>query len=264
MKQTVFIIAFFSAAFFLHAEDVVYSDNVWQINKLFFATDNSKPITEPTSFRIKKGGEALHIEVKLEGFHWKKLQETPFTVNQNAWPSEESVEIFLDPGRRCANYVQIAAGVNGTLYDNRMIKKAWGASWSVKREDFKGGVLLHFTIPFDEEFELPEDGDIWGFNICRNVKNGSPYFSTFAKIGSVFNNPSKFAELRFGTETTFAEACRRKNIEDFLAVESELKTEQVLHEFRKKVADIKKEYNEIDITAIKDELKVIKAMKEAK
>ena len=241
---------------------IAYSDNEWQTGKITFASDNNRVIPEPTAFRVRTTASALEIEIKLEGAHWKQLQAKPFKPAQSSWPAEESAEIFLDPGRSCSKYIQLAAGVNGNLFDNRLVKKPWTAKWSVAREDFDGGVTLKFVIPFDDTMKKPETGDIWGFNICRNVKNASPYYSTFAKVGRIFKNPSKFAELRFGTEATFAAANQAKNLKQLAVVEKEISAAGLVAHFAARIAKLRKECNETDIQAMKDELKLMKAMKE--
>lgn len=241
-----------------------YTDNQWVVNKIMFAADNNKPIPEPTAFRLALTDKALIVEIKLEGKHWKDFQKTPFKIRKNVWPLTESVEIFLDPGRSCSKYVQIAAGVDGNVFDNRYVKKAWNAKWTVKRLDFKGGVTFQFTIPFDDEFKKPEIGEIWGFNICRNVKHTSPYFSTFAKVGTYFNTPAKFAELRIGTPESFLSANQQKNRKMLAEVEKEIKQAGFAIHFSKRITMLKKNCDELGIQAIKDELRLLKAMKEIK
>ena len=243
---------------------IVYTDNVWQQDRITFARNNNEVIPEPTAFRIRTTPSALEVEVKLESSYWKKFQEKPFTPVPSKWPREESVEIFLDPGRSCSKYIQLASGVHGNLFDSRLVKKTWAAKWSVSREDFKGGVILKFIIPFDETMKKPETGDIWGFNICRNVKTADVYFSTFAKVGARFHSPSKFAELRFGTETTFAEANLKKNLKQLSTVEKEISEAGLSSHFAVRIAKLRKSCNETDIQAIKDELRLMKVMKEIK
>ena len=247
------------------AAQIVYTDNVWLQNRITFARNNNEVIPEPTAFRIRTTPSALVVEVKLgSAAHWKKFQEKPFTPVPSKWPREESVEIFLDPGRSCSKYIQLAAGVYGSLFDKRLEKKPWTAKWTVTREDFKGGVILKFVIPFDETMKKPETGDIWGFNICRNVKTAAVYFSTFAKVGARFHSPSKFAELRFGTETTFAEANLKKNLKQLSAVEKEISEAGLSSHFAVRIAKLRKSCNETDIQAIKDELRLMKIMKDIK
>ena len=241
-----------------------YTDNQWVVNKIMFAADNSKPIPEPTAFRLNLTDKALIVEIKLEGKHWKDFQKNKFQIKKNVWPMEESVEIFLDPGRSCSKYVQIAAGVDGNVFDNRYVKKAWAAKWTVKRVDFQGGVTFQFTIPFDQEFKKPEIGEIWGFNICRNVKHTSPYFSTFAKVGTYFNTPAKFAELRFGTAKSFLAANQQKNKAMLASVTKEINALGFTKHFALRLKQLEKDCNELEIQAVKDELKLMKAMKEIK
>lgn len=266
MKKTIFFALLCAIGCILPRLSAVeaYTDNQWVVNKIMFAADNNKPIPEPTAFRLNLTDKALIVEIKLEGKHWKDFQKSKFNLKKNVWPMEESVEIFLDPGRSCSKYVQIAAGVDGNVFDNRYVKKAWNAKWTVKRLDFKGGVTFQFNIPFDQEFKKPEIGEIWGFNICRNVKHTSPYFSTFAKVGTYFNTPAKFAELRFGTAKSFLAANQQKNRAMLAGVVREIKALGFTAHFAPRLKKLENDCNELEIQAVKDELKLMKAMKEIK
>ena len=243
---------------------IAYTDNVWQHDRFVFAADNSKVIPEPTAFRIRSTESSLEIDVKLEGTHWKKLQEKTFKPAPSKWPMEESVEIFLDPGRSCSKFIQLAAGVDGNLFDSRLVKKPWTAKWTAVREDFNGGVVLKFVIPFDDGMKKPSPGEVWGFNLCRNVKNAVPYFSTFAKVGRIFKTPSRFAELRFGNEKTFAAANQAKNLKQLAVVEKEISAAGLSSRFAPQIARLRKNCNETDVQALKDEFRLVKAMKEIK
>ena len=253
-----------AAGIFAASAQVVYTDNQWRANCITFAADNNKVIPDPTAFRISATQKALIVEIKLEGTHWKQLQANKFKTAPTDWPAEESVELFLDPGRSCSKYVQLACGVNGGMFDSRFVKKPWGAKWTVQRIDFNGGVIMKFTIPYDKDLKKPEPGDTWGFNVCRNVKSASTYYSTFAKVGTVFNTPSKFAELRFGTEKTFTAANQAKNMKQFASVEKEIRALGFSKHFAPHIAQLKKHCDELAIQVVKDELRLMKAMKECK
>ena len=267
MKKFTTLILFLFVIFAVSAQ-VAYTDNLWRANCITFASDNNKVIPEPTAFRVNATDKALIIEFKLEGDHWNKYQKDPFKIVNNAWPSGESVEIFLDPGRSCSKYIQLACGVSGTRFDSRFVKKTWNAKWTVTRKDFKGGVILSFRIPYDADLKKPETGDVWGFNVCRNVcktgKSPASYYTTFAKVGTVFNTPSKFAELRFGTEKTFAAANQAKNLRQFASVEKEIRALGFSKHFAPHIALLRKHCDETAIQIVKDELRLMKAMKECK
>lgn len=264
MKKLILTGLLCAAAGFSLCARVVYTDNEWQINRIMYAVDNNKPIPEPTAFRLRMTDAALVVDVKLEGDHWKKMQSVPFKAVTNVWPVSESVEIFLDPGRSCSKYVQVAAGMGGELFDNRFVKSAWNAKWTVKRSDFKGGSILSFTIPFDSEFKKPATGDVWGFNICRNVKNSTPYFSTFAKVGRYFNQPSKFAEMRVGTKKTFFSANQKKNLKQLELLKKEIVKNGFEAHFSVMIKTLEKDCDELAIQAMRDEFNLLKSMKEIK
>ena len=243
---------------------ILYTDNRWQVNELVFARDNNKKISDPTAFRIRNTDTYFEVDIRLEGSHWKMLQSVPFKMRAVGWPREESVELFFDPGRKCSKYLHIAAGVNGSVYDKRFTSSLskWSAKWTVTRQDYKGGVILKFHIPYDSDFKKPEKGEVWGFNICRNVKNDTPYFSTFAKVGGRFDNPAKFAELRFGSQKEFFSAAMEKNRKLLSEVRKEIRKNGWEPQFAVRLEKLEKNCTEMDIRFLQDEMKMLKAMKE--
>lgn len=263
MKKFCFSLLFLFCSFSLMAS-VVYTDNQWHVNKLGYASNNNKMIPYPSAFRVRMTQSAMEVDFKIEGDHWKDFQKNPFVRKNAVWPAEESVELFFDPGRSCSKYLQFAAGVNGNLFDKRFEKKpkAWNVSWKVTRQDFKGGVIFKFVIPFDRSFPKPAEGDIWGFNACRNVViNGTLTNSTFAKVGHLFNNPSKFAELRIGTKESFLAANQKKNLKQLAVLEKEIRAAGVYPYFAAEIAALKKNCDESELTFMKDEFQLIRLMK---
>jgi len=266
MKKLLFVILGLFAVLPLMAS-VVYTDNQWHVNKLCFASDNNKPIPYPSAFRVRLTPNAMEVDFKIEGKHWKDFQKNKFVVKNAVWPGEESVELFFDPGRSCSRYFQFAAGVDGNRFDNRFEKnpKAWNVTWKVNRQDIKGGVIFKFIIPFDKAFPKPAEGDIWGFNACRNVVvNESLTNSTFAKVGHLFNNPSKFAELRIGTKKSFFAANQRKNLKQLAVLEKEIRAAGVYPYFAKQLETLKKNCDESELIFLKDEFQMIRLMKGVK
>lgn len=245
----------------------IYTDNEWNVNQLHFASNNNKKIPHPSAFRVRMTPNAMEVDFRIEGAHWKDFQKNKFVTKNAVWPAEESVELFFDPGRSCSKYLQFAAGVNGNIFDKRFEKnaKAWNVSWTVSRHDFKGGVIFKFRIPFDKSFPKPVEGDIWGFNACRNVVvNGQLTNSTYAKVGHLFNNPSKFAELRIGTKQSFLSANQRKNLKLLAQLEKEIRAAGVYTYFAAQITELKQNCNESELTFMKDEFRMIRLMKGVK
>lgn len=267
MKKLLCSTFLFCVAAFSLSASPVYTDNIWRVNQIKYASNNDIVIPEATAFRARMTDKALIIEFKLEGHHWKSFQKTPFKIECGVWPRGESVEVFLDPGRSCSRYIQLAAGLNGKIYDNRYTKKTgkkWAAKWTVQRKDFKGGSYLTFTVPFDDEFKKPQLGEIWGFNVCRNVHHSARYFSTYAKVGSIFNTPSKFAELRFGTMAEFKKFNQAKNRKKFAQAEKEIRTLGLTKKLSAQIQYLKKDCNDTHLQDLIDEMNILKRMKEAK
>ena len=246
----------------LTAQTVYAEKDLWQ-TRLVFANDNETEIPLKTRFNVDFDEKNLYVTVVCTDPKASELQKIS-SGKKGEWPLCDSVEIFLDPGRTCGKYFQIATGVNGTMYDSRC-KKEWITEWSAGMTFSKDAWQVRFTLPFsDPGMVHPKIGDIWGFNLCRNVKLSGRYFSTWAQVGSVFNRPALFGKLIFGSPEAAEKAMNAKVSLELDQLEKELRTKGGYEFFAPKIQALHRKCSELDIRDIRDEWIVIEAINHSK
>ena len=249
---------FLGMSSFVSAQTAYVMPDKWY-EDIVYANDNDTRIPLETKFNVTYNQNAVVIRIHMKDPHATDLQSLPKGTD-GTWPKSDSIEIFLDPGRSCANYQQIAIGADGGRWDKRWLKKvktSWKSRVSIKNNGWNVEIELPCTDP---GMIKPQLGDIWGFNICRNVKNpkNGNYFSTWAHVGAVFNRPDKFGKLIFGNPGAAKKAMEakiRKELDDFTC---ELKQKGLYRHF---AIQLKKECTETDIRDMKDELLVLEKLK---
>ena len=187
----------------LAGTDIVYTEPQGKpaVTRLFLAENNSVPASLQTRVYFRREGKMLLIYAEMEV---EPSYQAPEIKNgKGIWPDCESVELFLDTEGKGKRYFQLAAGIDGSLFDSRLKKKAWKPDWTCKVKREKGKWIAEFKIPADVR-----KGTGWGFNFCRNVKESSSYFSTWAKVGAAFHNPGRFGVLYFGSRKEVLEIKR--------------------------------------------------------
>lgn len=243
-------------------ETVAYAgDGSWG-SGFVYATDNSRAIGLGTKFRVDFDKENLYVTFVCEEPRAGELKKLP-PGKDGEWPMCDSVEIFLDPGRKCGKYIHLAAGINGAKYDSRF-KRDFAAKWKMERTFHEKSWELKFTIPFREIGADAKIGDTWGLNLCRNVKLSGNYFSTWAHVGSFFHTPSKFGELRFGSPAAAKKAIRERFESGWNALRAELEKKGLLAEFSAELDAIRSEGTELNLRAIREEMEMIDTLKISK
>lgn len=233
-------------------------------DEIMYATDNTSriPANVATKFNVTFDDQALTIRVDMKDPNAKDLLLLP-RGQDGKWPICESIEIFLDPGRTCSNYQQIAIFADHSRWDRRWpkkIKTTWTSSFKI-RDD---GWYVELRLPYkDYGMVKPKVGDVWGFNFCRNVKNPKTgnYFATWAHVGSVFNRPERFGMLVFGSPEEAAKARTQKLQKELTLLTAELERKGVIKEFASQLRKMKEKCTETDIRDIREELLIIEKMK---
>ena len=235
----------------------------WYDN-IVLATDNNQPIADSvkTRFNVTADDEALIVKIEMKDPNAKDIRSLP-KGKDGQWSICDSIEIFLDPGRTCANYQQVAVFANYSKWDRRWDKKlktSWTYSLKINDDSWSVEVRLPFSDP---GMVKPKTGDIWGFNVCRNVRNPKTgdFFSTWAHVGTVFNRPERFGMLVFGSPEEAEKALRQKVAKALSELIAELKQKGMEQEFSAQLKKMKKSCTEMDIRDIRDEMLVIENMK---
>ena len=121
--------------------------------------------------------------------------------------SDDVVEIFLNPGRRHADYYQFVINAYGSTFDT-LRQKGGGhdPSWDV---DWKGGAYIadgywsaELAVPFYSLGITPDVGSTWGINLCRYARSPQDELSSIGTRG-VFSDATGFAALE-GLDADFS------------------------------------------------------------
>ena len=232
----------------------------WQ-GDYVFNTDNSKVIPLKSSFTAEYTDEALILKVDYRDADVARLKA--FKPGKDGdWPLCDCIEIFFSP-KQDHSFIQLGIGVNGQRFDTRwesLAKTTWTSE--VKIDD--GGWTAVVTLPFsDPGFSVPAKGDVWGFNICRDVfpSNTSMYYSSWARCGLNFRVPAKFGELVFGTREEAREAMMAKFDADITAISEKLKNAGIYDQFAARLDAIRNKGSVQELNDFRDEAEMIVALK---
>lgn len=114
--------------------------------------------------------------------------------------SDDSVEIFLDPGHTAFGYFHFMINSKGILYDavgtqgGNVYNATWNAEFPFKAKIYDDHWILETAIPY-AVLNLPlEISSTWGINMARNMPWVAPPGAAFY-TGKSFHAPEKFGLL---------------------------------------------------------------------
>lgn len=242
------------------APPVAYAAKDLWYKGFVYAHDNNTVIPLETRFNIDFDKKNLYITVYCADPKAPQIA-TLKEGKKGAWPTMDSIEIFMDTERKLSNYHQIAAGVDKTLYDSQFTRKAWDARWTVAITYDKKSYTMKFTIPLKRPAKV---GDVWGFNICRNVVWNGQYNSSWAKVGRRFHNPAEFGVLIFGSPQEANRARNKALYQQLEQLKKDLRTRGYTAHFAEDLKRLDKNCTDNGLRAIKDEVKILDIMKGVK
>lgn len=215
-----------------------------------------------STFRISREGAALRLDLTAKSDVAHKLREKMKSGPVGAeWP-EECFEIFLAPPGG-SGFVQLAVGPGGK-WDSRVreAKTDSDFTWASEVEVGEDGWSAVVTIPFASlGVKTPAKGDKWRFNIARDaITRNGPCISTWAAVGGVFNNPSKFATLYLCAKDELAAAGRANALAEVAALRKELASKDLEPEFDARLKLIEQGGPSEIATEIRDEARVVEKM----
>lgn len=109
----------------------------------------------------------------------------------------DSIEIFLDPGRSKKDYFHFIIGADGTLYDARVKDKGWDAQFESAVHHGKDRWSVELEIPFELMEAHGAPGQIWGVNYCRTRRNKQPVGGAWSSVPGGNHQPQRFGVLYF-------------------------------------------------------------------
>ena len=224
-------------------------------------TDNTVVIPLKSSFTAEYNDDALVLKVDYRDPNAARLKAVK-PGKDGDWPLCDCIEVFISPDFN-HKFIQLGIGVNGQRYDSRWLTRQQ-TTWTSEVQIDDGGWTATITIPFsDPEMKVPVKGEVWGFNICRDVfpENASMYYSSWGHVGFNFHAPDKLAHLVFGTEEEAKATWLQKLEEDINATETKLESVGLLGQYAERLNAIRNSGDRQAFNDLRDETDMIVALK---
>ncbi|MBC7327499.1 hypothetical protein H5T87_05220 [bacterium] len=149
-----------------------------------------------TIFYLCYDSQCLYIGFTCQSFGQPIAQERE--RDGNVW-EDDAVEIFLSPS--FPRYFQFILNSKNSIWDSDGKDASWNCEWkhaiSLKENGWEGEI----AIPFSSLGVTPKEGDLWRFNLARDVPSPRKLSLSFAPCKSSFHEPENFAILSFGNPT---------------------------------------------------------------
>ena len=112
---------------------------------------------------------------------------------------DESIEIFLDPGRTKKTYYVFILNTLGAQLDGKGYETKWNADWDAKVKVGENEWTAEVAIPFSVfGADAPKAGESWGLNFNRNEKSSGQHGS-WAHLPGSAHAPQHFGAVTFAT-----------------------------------------------------------------
>lgn len=159
----------------------------------FFTLHSKIPALKKTFFKMGYTPDALYIGVQCQEPVPRKIK-AEFTDDGPLW-EEDSVELFISP-KACDRYSQFIINSIGSRWSQltQIPLKNWQAS-SHKGKDYWS---TEVRIPFENFFAIPQKGEVWSANVCRNIYTGGDKHLTWVQLDTGgFHQPDHFGKIIF-------------------------------------------------------------------
>jgi len=186
------------------ADDATWAE---ALDNVIEKTIDNEPAPQRTVFRLAYDDKRLYIKAKMSEPYVKQMKATVREKDVGGF-SDDSVELFFDPGGKGQIYYQFCINSLGAVYDAMVDPYAIGATDTVTWDS--GGIVK--TVAGKDHWELraavplgafvkepPRVGETWRFNLCRNryaERNKAPFSAWSPALGG-FRNPERFGLITF-------------------------------------------------------------------
>lgn len=177
-------------------------ENVWrdlrkETNFYKFDWNKTNPYlaSQQTEFSAFYDEENIYFSFRCYEKDIKNLRVKQKT-GKYVW-KDDCIEIFICPSG--SDYFHFVVNPVGEKYDNKGLFDKWKAKGKI----FDNFWQVEVSIPFSIFGKYPKDGEIWGFNICRErqpEKELSSWNETSGRSG--FHQINKFGQLIFSPKLT--------------------------------------------------------------
>ncbi|MCS6859162.1 MAG: DUF6067 family protein [Abditibacteriales bacterium] len=111
---------------------------------------------------------------------------------------DDAIEFFLQPDLDKPVYFQFIGNSRGVVADGKGTDLSWDGDWTYKARVGEGFWEGELVIPFATlGMRAPQEGDMMGFNACRDQQTPSRIYSSWSVTSSGFHDPSAFGRIVF-------------------------------------------------------------------
>jgi hypothetical protein len=174
-------------------------DDAWKdapVASGFLNLARATPAAVPTEVRMVTDGKRLFFAFHCVEPKYGEMRAYATERDSDVW-MDDSVEIFLDPGRSKKNYFQVIVNWLGTIQDGENRDGLWNADAQVAVVKGKGFWDVEVAIALASMRTAAAPGAEWGLNLCRNRKPQPSETTSWTHVGHSFHNPEKFGTLVF-------------------------------------------------------------------
>ncbi len=169
-----------------------------------------RPAKEGTKFSVAFDDRNLYIAAICEEPHPEGLVKS-VTWRDGPVYGDDSIEVFLDANHDHKTYFHFVVNCIGVKFDEQVMDKSWDAEWEAAARIGKSEWTLEMAIPFSALKVVPKEGDVWGFNICReHWAHGVKEISAWSLTRGGFHHPQAFGHLIFGSARRLIEKLVRE------------------------------------------------------
>ena len=176
-----------------------------------FVRMNGKPLEKQwTTVFILYDDDALYLAFECRHPEIARMKTTCTKRDQEIC-MDDSVEIFLDPGRTQSDYYHFMVNSKGVYYDafgyrqGSVYNAEGNAQFPLKTSIGESAWYLEMALPYSI-FSFPaEMKNTWGINFCRNMPGFAPLSQAFP-TGEGFHVPGKFGVLS-NIDVDFSQYC---------------------------------------------------------
>jgi hypothetical protein len=152
-------------------------------------------LTQPVRARLGYDNRNLYVLFECSESVPGSLKNNGDRRDANLW-EDDSVELFLDPGRGGDRYLQFIVNSAGLLYDARVYDRSWNSTASVATGKDQSGWYAEIAVPWNDlGYSVNPDGTDIGIELCRNRKADKPESSQWCPTFGGNHMPERFGRL---------------------------------------------------------------------
>jgi len=171
-----------------------------------FTGRNGTGISETTTAYLLYDNDNLYVAFFCAESRMAEIQ-SDISVPDGPVYEDDCVEVFLDVDHNQKKFYHLMVNPEGTLYDaetvagkTRLSNLKWRSRAQVGSASGKDFWTVEMAIPFDSMGVRPQNGTIWGMNLCREETPQKELSSWFPTVES-FLDPALFGAVVFEGDT---------------------------------------------------------------